>query len=239
MTKMEQLTGYKVLTHDLCSPIQGGAPIFDGTCPYTLPDVELDTSGKECGKGWNFCASGEDALRIAGFWSNGRSSRVFEVSTENGITRGDKCRASSLSIVRELPESEIDQFISTLSVQWFTDLAQHMLAEQRAWRWVMGRGFDTGNAKNVRTRALDALDALDARDAWGAWGAWDALDALDAWDARSARGAWDARSACMVYYVCVLRQWHPLPPSYAWMKNGIVSMLPRGWDELNSEVLNA
>ena len=40
------ITGYKALAWQLGSPIQGGGPIFDGTLPYTLPKVAVDTGLK-------------------------------------------------------------------------------------------------------------------------------------------------------------------------------------------------
>ena len=41
--------GYKVLTHHYCSPIHGGAPLWDSqSLPSELPQVALDTSAAEC-----------------------------------------------------------------------------------------------------------------------------------------------------------------------------------------------
>ena len=36
--------GYKIFTADLCSPVQGGEPVWDGTLPFELPKVALDSS---------------------------------------------------------------------------------------------------------------------------------------------------------------------------------------------------
>jgi len=72
-------TAYKVFTHDLRPPVQGGAPVWTGQLPYDLPEVAVDTSGDECASGWNACSTPEDALRIAGLWPDGRPSRLFRI----------------------------------------------------------------------------------------------------------------------------------------------------------------
>ena len=88
-------SGWKVLTHDLRSPVRGGPPIFDGQCPTTLRAVMLDTGGDNCGAGWNYCEAPEAALTIAGLWPTGRPSRLFAVDgSADAIERGDKRRAS-------------------------------------------------------------------------------------------------------------------------------------------------
>ena len=95
--------GFKVFTHDLRPPVQGGEPVWDGSLPFELPKVKVDRSDDECGEGWNFTARSQDALRIAGLWPNGRPSRLFAVETPriSVVVRGDKSRASRLVIVRE------------------------------------------------------------------------------------------------------------------------------------------
>ena len=100
--------GWKVFTHDLRSPIQGGPPVWDGTLPTSLPVVALDTSASECAAGWNYAVSVESALYLAGLWPTGRPSRVFVVeASPDAIERGDQRRASALVVSRELPEGEI------------------------------------------------------------------------------------------------------------------------------------
>ena len=85
------MKGYKALTHDYRSPIQGGAPIWDGTTlPWHLPPTALDTSPQECGAGWNFCVTPAAALSISRLWPDGRPSVILEVETRHYLKRGDK-----------------------------------------------------------------------------------------------------------------------------------------------------
>ena len=72
-------TGWKVFTNNGRSPIQGGDPVWDGTLPYDLPPVRLDTSDAECAEGWNYCNSLAAALRISGLWPDGRPSLAVQV----------------------------------------------------------------------------------------------------------------------------------------------------------------
>ena len=136
---------YKVFTHDLWPPIQGGEPVWGGALPHILPRVDVDTSHDDCAAGWNACATAEDALRIAGLWPDGRPSRLFRVeTTEEVFARGDKLRAATWRIVEEL---EVDHAILALSRRWFgEERAPGMAAEQMAWRSALAtpvphRGF--------------------------------------------------------------------------------------------------
>src|SRR6267378_3560472 len=96
-------TAYKVFTHDLKPPVQGGDPVWPGTLPHALPVVDVDQSTSECARGWNACATAEDALRIAGFWPSGRPSRLYRVETDAlVIARGDKLRSSTWTITEEV-----------------------------------------------------------------------------------------------------------------------------------------
>ena len=243
------MIGYKVLTHDLRSPVRSGEPLCDYALalPFRLPRVALDTSDAECAAGWNFTKNGAAALRIAGFWPDGRSSRVFEVeASDDAIERGDKCRASSLTLTKEVSAGQISEFIGELSAKWFTDVSEQILQEQLTWRWLLGVGFNTAVGAKIRKRARGARDAWGARDArgardaWDARGAWGARDARGAWGARDAWGArgawgardawgawdaWDAWDALTVFYVCRLRAWMPLPDSYSWLPAGGVASL--------------
>lgn len=213
--------GWKCLTHDLRSPLQGGAPIFDGHLPAVLPSSRLDTGANECAAGWNYTAEPHTALAIGGFWPTGRPSRLFAVEAAlDAIERGNKRRASSLSLIREATEDEVATAITAFSVV-FGAHASRMANEQRAWRLALRRPqhraavvelaltdaltarklpwsvkrFDTAWAAWAAWAALDARDARAARDAWAARDARAALDAWAAWDARAARAAWDARDA--------------------------------------------
>jgi hypothetical protein len=204
-------TGWKALTHDLRSPVQGGDPLFDGRLPAVLPGVRLDTSAGECGAGWNYCAEPVTALRIAGLWPNGRPSRLFlvEASTD-AIERTDKRRASSLTLVREASDAEIASAIDRFS-EVFGAHARFMADEQRAWRIALGRPRRDAAAVeralkvalSTRGLAWSAKKYEAARDAWDARAAWDAWAARDAWHARDAWDAWDARAALTVAYASV------------------------------------
>ena len=214
------MSGFKVFTNDWRSPIQGGAAIWDGTIPFQLPKVNLDTSDRQCGTngGWHYCRDLAAALRIAGLWPNGWSALCVEVDpSTDAITRGDKSRASQLEIVRVLADVEIQDAIRQLS-EPFGKWADHMATEQWAWfealrrlrrrnreveralrRALKVRDLRWSTRKYETTRATwAARDARDARDAWvarAAWAAWAAWDAWVARDARDAWAAWDARDA--------------------------------------------
>jgi hypothetical protein len=74
--------GFKILTHDWCAPLQGGAPLCDGILPATLPPVTLDTSEAKCGAGggYHYCETLQQAAPIAGFWKSGRPARCLVVT---------------------------------------------------------------------------------------------------------------------------------------------------------------
>ena len=211
-------TAYKVLTHDYRPPLQGGEPLFTGSYPYTLPVVAVDESDEECSAGWNACADAATALRIAGLWPDGRPSRVIEVVTDAAVfARGDKLRASTWTLVRELDEAtEVRDAVRRLS-EPFGDLADEMVAEQMAWRRALGRprrdeaavvrGLEVAlGARGLNWKlskhdtASAAMDAGDARTAWNARAAWNASDAWAAWNAWAARSAWDAGNALTASY---------------------------------------
>ena len=200
-------SGWKLFTHDLCSPIQGGKPVWDGSLPFTTKRVKLDAGESDCSRGWNYVADIATGFGIVGLWSTGRPSRVFMVeASEDAIERKGKRRASELRIVREATEEEIRAGVAQVS-EVFGVHAERMTDEQLAWRRALGRPrFEPAAVAAhlrtaVATRKLDwALKEYDscraARDAWAAWDARDAAwDAWAAWDARAAREAWDARVA--------------------------------------------
>ena len=85
---------YKIFTHDLRSPLQTERPVWDGSLPYELPSVNLDTSDVECAAGWNFCEDLPTAFKIAGLWRHGRPARAFRIEPgEDVIKRGNKHRS--------------------------------------------------------------------------------------------------------------------------------------------------
>ena len=217
---------YKASTQRLCPPVQGGDPVWDGTLPYTLPLVDVDTSNKVCAEGWNAAPTPEDALQIAGLWPDGRPVRLFRVETDHEvIEREDKLRAASWTITEEL---SIEEGVRKLSARWFEPQhVERMVQEQLAWHRALGRpqrdeaAVVGGLEAALRHRGLDwqlrryesalaARDAWYARAAWAAWYAWDAWDASaasaawGAWGARAARAARAARGALAVFYASLM-----------------------------------
>ncbi len=203
-------TAYKVFTHDLCPPIQGGAAVWDGALPHTLPRVDLDRDNDECAAGWNACAKLHTALRIAGLWPNGRPSRAFRCETDDAVcvARGDKLRAETWTMTAECGVEEIADAIRIMS-RPFGALADAMVVSQLAWREALAKPLrdvavvERELAVALHCRGLgwatrrfdDARAAGAARAAWDAWDAWDARAAGDAWDARAAWAARDAWAA--------------------------------------------
>ena len=212
---------YKVFTHDLRSPVQGGEPVWDGNVPYNLPTTEVDTSDKECGAGWNACLSASNALRIAGLWPDGFPSRLFEIETDSEVfERGNKVRSSSWTILKEI--KDIKEFLLEMN-EPFGDLKEELTQEILNWREAFSRPLKDkesviqGLEKALELRGLsdwelkefpdrvslwtdrDAWVALDARAAGDAWDAWDAAlyanAAWYAWYARAARDAWRSWAA--------------------------------------------
>jgi len=215
-------TAYKVFTHDLRSPIQGGEPVWDGSLPYILPVVPVDGSSDDCGAGWNACPTGDTALQIAGLWPDGRPSRLFRLETDQPvIIRDNKIRAASWTVLEEI--EDITPHVRKFS-ELFEGFADEITVEQMAWRHALSRPFQDEQAviaglmealkvrglenwglkrfENTRAArgARDTREAKAARDTWNAWVARDARDAWDAWVARDARAvgdawaAWDAKN---------------------------------------------
>ena len=214
------VTGWKVVTHDLRPPVQGGSPLWNGSLPLELDKVKLDTSEAECAAGWNFCDRLEDAFRIAGLWPTGRPSRAFLVEPLGEIvTRAKKARAESLRIVREATAAEIETALMEFSHQHLQAHATEMAREQMLWRQALARPQHDPAA--VEDALLEALTGRDlkwklkkfesAGAAWDAWvaDAWAAGAASTAWGAGAARAAaaawaagdaWDAWTALIVYF---------------------------------------
>jgi hypothetical protein len=196
------MTGWKILTHDYRPPIQRGKPLFDGTYPFTLPGVDLDTSEDECARGWNFTRTLEGAIKIAGLWHTGYPNSMVAVEpSADWIERGDKCRASSLTLLRAATAEEIRSAILKFSSA-FAPHTKAMAEEQ--WLWYQALGRPNWDREQVMAELRLALEtrglswvlkefptARAARDAW------DARDARAAW---AARDAWDARAALIVEF---------------------------------------
>ena len=234
---------YKIVTHDLRSPLRGGEPLWDGTLPRELPRVTLDRSDANCGSGWHYCESPADAAIIAGLWPDGRPARLFEVEPlGEHVTRGNKSRAEGLRILSELP---ISVAVEPLSEAFDDAHRDRMIREQLAWHAALARPRRSVAAVEAGLRgALDARSLNwqlrrfgDARDAWDARAAWAAWDARDAWDARAAWDAWAARDALTTVYASLMG-WIDCRPDRHTVgirtayRNGLLLVLPTGPDEL-------
>lgn len=233
--------GWKVFTHDRRSPIQGGEPVWDGTYPFTLPTVQLDTSDEECAPGWNYCDDIGTVLRVAGLWPDGYPSLVVAVEPgSDALHRGNKWRASSLTLLREATSEEVYEGIRQLSTM-FGIHAERMAEEQIKWRAALGRpvrdvvAVEHALRSALQTRGLvqwglrqfdTAMAAWDGRYVWSDWDssaamtsmtAWAVMDVINArsmywtgWNTRGSRGTWDPRDA-----------WAGLTVTYAALKGWI------------------
>src|SRR3990167_7326797 len=150
-------SGWKLLTHDWCSPLQGGPPLVTGPLPVTLPRVALDTGPADCAAGWHYCADIATAWQIAGMWPTGRPARVLAVqAVGEAIERGGKRRAASLTLLREATAAELTAAFAQRSAP-FGIHAASMAAEQQAWHTALSR---TGrDAAAVEGGLLSALAA--------------------------------------------------------------------------------
>ena len=181
---MKQATFFKLLTHDFRSPIQGGAPIWDGkTFPFKLNGVTLDKGDQECAEGWNFVDSIEAGFRIVGMWPTGRPSAVLVVHpSRDRIQRGNKWRSSKLTIERFATGDEINSAIERFSGV-FKGFEKEMAHEQILWREALSRPLRDINKVTeslyiaLKKRGLDwkLKEYPNARAAWGARDAWEAL----------------------------------------------------------------
>jgi hypothetical protein len=202
--------GFKVFTHDLKSPLQEGAAVWDGADGFVLPKTTLDPSSSECGAGWNYCASIEQAWKIAGMWPAGRPSVVVKVrASGDAIERGNKRRCSQLEIVERCDDSDLRTALDRFSAV-FSKHAEEMADSQ--WEWMLALARPRRNVRDVERGLRAALKArgLDwklkryatAREAWGAWGARGAREAWGAW------GAWEA----LTVQYAALKDWTTQDP---------------------------
>ena len=198
--------GWKILTHDGRSPLQGGPRLLKERFPVTLPPVTLDTGPDECAAGWNYVADIAAGWRIVGMWPTGYPSRVIAVeASADAIEREGKRRASSLTLVREATETEMRDAMTQGSCL-FGEHADTMAREQLAWWHALGRR--ERDPKEVEAQLVLTLsarqlpwtlrrfdDARDAKAARGPWDPWNVRDAKAAWDARDPWNVRDARAA--------------------------------------------
>ena len=193
------MTYYKIFTHDYHSPIRGGDPVWDGTFPYKLPTVQLDTSDQECSAGWNFTADLAVGFRIAGLWPTGRPSLAVVVEpSADAIQRGEKWRSSGLMILRLATANEINEALEVLSTP-FGKHASVMVRGQLAWRHALSRpkrDYDVlmrGLQEALKVRGLKWQIKRHSRQtiraSWASWDTW------DTWDSWTAGASWDARAS--------------------------------------------
>ena len=170
------MKGFKVFTHDLRPPIQGGEPVWNGKIPFELPAVKLDESVGECGAGWNFVKDIKTGLKIAGMWPTGRPSRVFSVeATGKVVERSDKIRTDKLTVLAEVSDEEINAAIYDFS-KAFVPHDRRMAESQIKWRRVLSR--PNRNEKKIEAGLEEALEVRGLK--WK-------LKKFD-----SARAAWEA-----------------------------------------------
>ena len=212
---------YKITTHDLRPPVQGGPPPhmvdpsdarklvpWDGRTPFTLPVETVDESNAECGRGWNACVDLATAIRIAGEWPSGRPAKAWKLAPVEGhsvLARGDKLRSASWVIERPATVEEWHEARLQLYAPMAGDglTVEEIVTEVEAWSAALGRpahdeaAVEAGLREALTSRRLGWKlhryhDARAAWDARTAWDAWAALAARTAWDAWAAR---DARAA--------------------------------------------
>lgn len=209
------MKAYKIFTHDLRSPIQGGDPVWGGDLPYRLPEVEVDISLEDCSKGWYACLDLPTALKIGGLWPDGWSSRTYVVNTEDKITRREeKVKASWWDIERECTLKEISEAIYKLSKP-FKKHVKRMVKSQLVWREALRRPFydpkkvEKGLYEALKIRELDwNLRKFDftnksqefeyANNEINAYNAWEGRIVRECWkgrDIRVAKDAWDSWGA--------------------------------------------
>lgn len=201
---------FKILSHDLRPPLQGGEPLAIKKLPFTTKAVKLDKGDESCAAGWHCVDDLATGFRIAGLWPDGRPARAFEVEpSDDVIQRDNKFRSSRLTFVRELDPEDIERGAHNLSKP-FGRYRRGMVSEQMAWYIALGRPennpekVEEGLRKALKARGVhwevNCYDsARAARAAWAAWAAWSARDARDARAAWSARDAWAAWAAWDVW----------------------------------------
>ncbi len=188
------MIGYKVLTRSLCSPIQGGAPLFDGRTPWTTPRVACDTGPGPCAPGWHFCRDPQTALRIGGCWPDGWTSALWVVEAEDVVERQDKCRAPQLTFARPTTDAENRAAVLAFCAPFGAHQAA-MAAAMDAWGRALARQAPA-SAEVVEADLRAALDArqlswrlrrFEARPTRAWWAPWDAGAAREALTVRYAR----------------------------------------------------
>jgi len=212
---------FKVTTHDLRPPIQGGDPIWDGTVPFRLPRRRVDRGEEECAAGWNACWDLATALKIAGVWPGGWPCRAWRVETKASVVeRGLKLRASTWTVIKECSEQEIETAIANMSVGLFESYAKEMTAEHLKWRSALARPQWDESA--VRDGLMDAIMARGLNWTLKKYESADSImNAYTDWEYRSARSYWKSWIYYRVQdyiniYECVYRPIGELMSRPAW-----------------------
>jgi hypothetical protein len=245
---------WKLLTSDLRPPIQGGGPLFDGQLPYLLPEVDVNSTDAECGRGWNFVRNIETGFSIAGMWRTRRPNAVLLVEPSDGwVERGNKCRAAQLNLVRHATDEEIKSGLLAFSKSFG---AHHNQMAEEQWQWWTAlkrpcRDRDkviTGLQLALKRRGLDwflkeypaARDAWNYRDSWNARDALNAMDSRDAWNAMDAWYTW--HSSAYNDHWAARDVWDSCADSVTWDASAAltVSFAARsGWIKKDSDFLTA
>lgn len=200
---------WKLTTYDYRPPVQGGNPIFDGSTPYTLPDVPTD--GKVCsGPGWHSVSKLEAGYKICSMWTRAWAFEPTGTVVEDAD--GNKIKSSGGILLREATDEEYRNGILATTEPWAGNHTQRLVDSQRAWQVALSSPAhdpDTVAAmlaiaiaeRNLEwslrfvETARDTRATLVTRDARGAWVTRDArIAARDAWVTRVTRDAsyaWD------------------------------------------------
>lgn len=198
---------YKVTTHDLRPPLQGGDPIWDGRVPYDLPVVEVDPGPGQCRAGWHACTSPERALHIAGLWPGGWPSRLWRVerTVDEIIDRNGDCRAPTWRIVEEIEITRdilgdmhrplagdglpLADLVGEV-LAWREALARPERDETRVVRGLdeslHARGMDWQLRRYPDARTAGTAGTAGTARAWTAWTAWSDWSDWTDWSAWSA-----------------------------------------------------
>ena len=207
---MKTTTFFKVLTHDLRPPLQGGAPLFkEGQIPFKLPKVLVDKSSKECSFGWNACRTPEQALHITSLWPDGHLARLFKVEVEDDliVERGNKVRFPSGTLTEEItdltevlnklhePLGDIQEDLTQEVLKWIEALKrpnqdpdsveaclQEALKARGLQGWKLERYRSIDAMHDCRIRNINRHLSTDMRPTWQAWESHATSVARQAWE---------------------------------------------------------
>ena len=212
------MRGWKLFTHDLRSPLRRGDPVWDGSYPYTLPEVELNRCNAEYGPGWHFCETLVGAIRVVGFCPDGWSSRAIAVEPKGDVVQQSATyRCSSLTLLHEATVDEWRVAIVELSAPLGAH-AEVIASEQLAWREALARPLRDEAAVDAGLREALAARGLE----WQLHRYQDAMAARIASDGTVAVAAWDAavksQAAARAFQLAMAawNLWNPRNPWNPW-----------------------